>query len=531
MRLPTQPLRLWLISASGVYAALLVLTRGFPTRRWDAGIFLSVGTRLVHGDSLYVDVLDNKDPLFYYSYAGALAIGDWRAPFLLDVVWLAVAAASAFLLLRTIGASRLTAAVGFIAYPFLLTAGLWYYTGHSMLAALAFVPLIGWLWIRGRFALAGALLCVGLLFKANLALLLATAPLTFLLLGLPAGPARSKVSQAAAGFGAALAMTAGILAVRGELVGYIDTLIANVGYSADVLEATGRQTGILGHVVAVAEVSGGSRRFVVAAAAFFLVSLLAIWTLRQGRARRKENRGYREILTLAALFLSATATTAVTLALTGVWDHHLQMVAYPGLMLFAFLVVWISELPDGLPKVAAACATAGLAAGAIAGTHNQRAGDWSISPWLETGRSKTAGLLERAAADRFPRFDEITYAHLGSNDEDAMAAFLDREFVLACPMIAQYYFSANLSSMVRCIRAEKPCLILVTPSFTQAAHAPTEWNRFVYRGSRLLSRRYEHALKHETETGAIEVFTLRESSASSGCTGPVRPATGPFATA
>jgi hypothetical protein len=118
MRSPARPSRLWLILASGVYAALLVLTRGFPTRRWDAGSFLTVVSRLVRGDSLYVDVLDNKDPLFYYSYAGALAIGDWRATFLLDVVWLAVAAASSFLLLRIDGASRLTAVVGFVAYPF-----------------------------------------------------------------------------------------------------------------------------------------------------------------------------------------------------------------------------------------------------------------------------------------------------------------------------------------------------------------------------------------------------------------------------
>ena len=121
-----------------------------------------------------------------------------------------------------------------------------------MLAALAFAPLIGWLWIRGRFAMAGALLCVGLLFKSNLALLLASAPLTFLLLGLPAGPARSKVSRTAAGFAAVLAMTAGILALRGEFAGYVGTVIDNIGYSNHVPEATGRQTGILGHGVAVA---------------------------------------------------------------------------------------------------------------------------------------------------------------------------------------------------------------------------------------------------------------------------------------
>jgi hypothetical protein len=217
------------------------------------------------------------------------------------------------------------------------------------------------------------------------------------------------------------------------LAGYVDTVIDNIGYSDAVLEATGRRTGILGHVVAVAELSGGGRRFAIAAGAFLPVSLLAIWTLRQGRADGPRSGRHPATLTVAALFLSATVTTAVTLALTAAWDHHLQMVAYPGLMLFAFLVVVIRELPESLPKAVAAWATVGLAVGAIAGTHSQRAGDWSISPWLETGRSRTASLLERAGANRFPQVDEMTFAHLGSNDDDAVAAFLDREFVLCLP--------------------------------------------------------------------------------------------------
>ena len=116
--------------------------------------------------------------------------------------WLAIAAASTVLLLHAIGASRLTAAVGFVCLPLLLT-GAWYLAGNSMLAALSFAPLIAWLWIRGNFALAGGLLCVGLLFKLNLALVLISAPVAFLLV--PAGAARSQVARAAAGFGAVLA--------------------------------------------------------------------------------------------------------------------------------------------------------------------------------------------------------------------------------------------------------------------------------------------------------------------------------------
>ena len=108
--------------------------------------------------------------------------------------WLAIAAASTVLLLRAIGTLGWRLPSASSVYPLLLT-GAWYLAGYSMLAAVSLAPLIAWLWIRGSFALAGGLLCVGLLFKLNLALVLISAPVAFLLLGVPAGPARSQAAR------------------------------------------------------------------------------------------------------------------------------------------------------------------------------------------------------------------------------------------------------------------------------------------------------------------------------------------------
>jgi hypothetical protein len=498
-----------LISASGAFAALLVVIRGRPSLKSDAGIFLSVAGRLLDGDRLYVDVLDNKDPFFYYSHAAALALGDWRVPFLLDVVWLAIAAASTVLLLHAIGASRLTAAVGFVCLPLLLT-GAWYLAGYSMLAALSFAPLIAWLWIRGSFGLAGALLCVGLLFKVNLALVLISAPVAFLLLGVPAGAARSQVARAAAGFGAVLAVGAAILLLRGELHGYLATVIDNVAYSRDVLVATGRRTGILGHVSAAANAVGSPGERGAVASAFLLAGVLAIRTLRARPVGSPRQRGAPAIRTLAALFLCTTVATAATLALTAVWPHHLQMLAYPGLLLIAFLAMVIGGSSRGLPKAVAACATAGLVAVLLGATAGYPAPRGSIATWLGSGRSDTADLLAQAAEDRFPRLEETTFAHLGQNDEQAVAAFLDKEYVLACPTIAQYVYSPELSGVSRCIRERQPQLLLVTPSFKPRTRARAEWNRLVARGSHLLREEYEFALAREAGNGPIEVWTLRD---------------------
>lgn len=495
--------RLRLLSASGAYAVLLVVIRGNPSTGADAGVFLSVAGSLLRGDRLYVDILDNKDPLFFYSDAAALAALGWRGPFLLDVVWLTIAAASTVLLLRAIGASRLTAAIGFVAYPLMLT-GAWYYSGYSTLAALTFAPLIGWLWIRGSFALAGALFGMGLLFKLNLAPVLASAPLAFLLLRLPTGSARAQVARAAAGFGAVVAAAAGILALRGELHGYLENFTNNVAYSNNVLRATGRLTGIIGHIKVAAAAIGEPTHVAVVVAAFLLAGLLTIRTLRHVGPTSGQPVRRSAIRALAALFLCSAVATAVTLALTASWPEDDQMLAYPGLMLIAFVVVMMGGEVAGLPRTVAACAAAGLGIALFGG--GTAAPDRSSSSWLDAGRSVPADLLERAAEDRLPQLHEITFAHLGQNDEQGVAAFLNNKFVLACPVIAQYVFTPELPSVLRCIRDKEPRLVLVTPSFRSLSYAPAEWNRFVARGSSLLSKGYERVLAQKTGSGFTEIW-------------------------
>jgi hypothetical protein len=312
---------------------------------------------------------------------------------------------------------------------------------------------------------------------------------------MPAGSPRSQVARAAAGFAAAVAAAAAVLALRGELHGYLETVMNNIAYSRDVLGATGRRTGILGHIEATAISIGSPWQFAGVSAAFFLVGVLAVWTLRRGRADSGGALGPPAIRTVAALFLVTTVASSVTLALTAAWGQHSQMLAYPCLMLIVFAVMVSLERPRRPPKVIAASAAAGLLVLAVAASPPDTNGP--ISTWLNTGRSETADLLERAADERFPQL-ETTFAHLGANDEEAAGAFLDDRFVLACPDVAQYVFTPDLLEVLRCVRDEKPCVVLVTDTFKPYSDAPAEWNQFVARGSNLLSREYERVLTHET---------------------------------
>lgn len=55
------------------------------------GVFLSVAAAVAGPASLYLDVVDNKDPLFFHALAGALKFGPGAAQ-LLDVMWFVLAA-------------------------------------------------------------------------------------------------------------------------------------------------------------------------------------------------------------------------------------------------------------------------------------------------------------------------------------------------------------------------------------------------------------------------------------------------------
>ena len=86
------------------------------------------------------------------------------------------------LLVRELRAPRAAVIASFLVYPLALTAG-WYLAGMSMLAGLAVAPLAPWFWLRSRFAAAGLVLAVVMLFKLNLALLAAAPMLALILLG------------------------------------------------------------------------------------------------------------------------------------------------------------------------------------------------------------------------------------------------------------------------------------------------------------------------------------------------------------
>lgn len=500
---------IFLAPASLLLGGVLVIVRGRPSLLSDTGVFMSVAGRLLRGDRLYVNVIDNKDPLFFYTHAAALAVLGWRGPTLLDVVWLAIAAASCAMLLRALTFPTGAIALGFFSYPFLLS-GSWYLAGYSMLPSLALIPLVGWLWLTKRFTLAGTVIGVGGFLQIDIVPLLASMPIALLILKRPSRAVATPVLMGLAGFAAVALAGCLVLALAGELSGYAQNLVRNVAYSHDAFKALGETGGILGHIkVAEGAIANPIRRVVVAGL-FVAAALVAARALGRSRTANASPTQDPRVRAMAVLFLCAAVATALTLFLTAVWPQHDQMLAYPGTMLAVFIYVVAEQRGAGGYRHAANWALSLaviVVVGASVQAHNGR-----LSSWFHEAHSVPAILIEHSAAGALSSSAAVTFAHLGSNDEEGFAAFLADRFSLACPEIDQYPFSPNLTGALQCIRIKKPELVLVTPSFRRYFRTAPAWDRFVTEGAHLLNATYDRAATGRGFYGLTEVWVRRAAT-------------------
>jgi hypothetical protein len=465
-----------------LFGLVLVLLRGEPSAASDQGILLSVAARMLDGDDLYAEVVENKDPLVFYSYAGALWIGGWRGPFLLDGVWLGLAGLSFALLLRELRLPRAVVVSGFFVYPLALASG-WYIAGLTMLGALAFAPLVPLLWLRRQYAASGALLATVMLFKLNLAAVAAAPLAALLLLGAPERAWRRQLLGVAGGLSATFLAAAVVLLVWGGLREYLETITYNAEYANALLESDSTLGRMEEHLKIVVD------QFRVAGRWQFPTALLVVGVFAAAVAFAWTHASRQRVLaTMAALTL---VLTVGTLALTAYWSHHLQMLAYPAAFIAATLVSLASS-------------TLGARAGAIGATLCVAFAGWSAvkhesrldvsSAWTTSPISAGAEVLEDARARFYPESERVTYMVFGGNSENAHAAFIGDEFDLVCRWFHLYPVSLDrqFEETLDCARGEAPMLVLVTLGFfDERSTQATRWGAFVRDARRFLDSEYE----------------------------------------
>ncbi len=503
------------VAALAAYAAALVVLRGSPRPVSDKGVFLSVAARLADGDRLYVDVWDNKPPLFYYVSAASFEFLGWRGPFLVDVAFIVLAAAGLWLLLRAIGTSLATRLAGVVAMPLLLTDA-WYFSGCAELRAVALAPVVGSLWLRGHPFAAGVALGLSLSFRPDYFLVLLAVVLA------PAAvlrPDRRTLARSlgllAVGVAAIAIGSAMALAALGELGAFLETARNNLGYPDRALIQEGFREGIPGHVAVLWHILGVHRGSVFLVAVV-LASAAAVVTLVRARS------GCRHATPapiLAALVLATTLATAITLALNALWSQNLEFVALPGALVACLIVCLLEGRVRRTSLRIASFAVAGiLCLFAFGGVSMPGGGSddshYPLSDWFSTPESATAAALEEAAGDALSASHTVTYARLGTNTDGGHAAFLGDGFKLICPLFHQYSFSNNLEEAEACIRQRRPELIVVD-SYFAAKHKPASrsWDDFVARSLTFLHDDYRLVVSRagaDAEYGGhIEVWQRR----------------------
>jgi hypothetical protein len=475
-----------------VLAWAVTLPRLVPSTFGDHGTYVSVAERLLSGDRLYVDVWDNKDPLFYY----ALAIGRLVSPLadvILEVLWVLGAGVSVLVLARAAGARRgLALVAGLGATPLLLT-GPAYESGMTHLPGLALLLAAVACAVRARWVAAGVLVGLLLLTKLILAPVVAGALLVVALhrrsTGGPSGLARAVVGAVAL-----LAVGIGAMWLRGELPGWLENFRLNADYAEGELAAS--QYGpVIGHLLrAFPEDGRGAGMVTVATLVVVLLAIPRSWRPRgsdtaspvpDAAPNTAPDTASRSIspAVLWDLVVVSLALGLVVIAATATWPHHAQTLSAPGGFAVALVATRLSDRVTHWRAVAVVLLTGYLTAGAL-------------HPYftLTAARSVPTNLqlLQRDSPDSvvLDALPQVrTYARAGSNDATAHAVGLGH-LQLVCPRFHQYSLepAAILDLTADCLpRADA---LIVDDTVRPEAGEPG-WNAYVARVRALVATGYD----------------------------------------
>jgi hypothetical protein len=474
-----------------VAAWAIALPRLVPGTAGDHGTYVSVAERLLAGDRLYVDVWDNKDPLFYYLLALGRSVTS-LADIAIEVLWVLVAAAAVLAIARMArvpGPLAVAAALGGV--PLLLT-GAAYEPGMTHLPGLAVALAATAFAARGRWIVAGVAVALVLFLKLILV------PVAVALVLVVAVHRRERGGSVRAALGAAVTALAGfgLLWLRGELGGWVATFGANLAY-ADGDLASSQYGSVVGHLLrAFPEDSRGAGLVTVASIAIVLLvchrsgpSAGALERSGEPVSERAGSVAGRSIVTPAMLWDSTAASLVVGLcvvAVSATWPHHLQTLYLPAATALVLVAVRLSMLagPAGGWRPAVALALAAYLLGGALHPYWTVAAVRDLSQHVQQlrGPSPDSEVLHRLPQVR-------TYARAGSNDVTAHAVGL-ADLHLSCPRFHQYAIdtASTLAAVAACL--PQADAVIVDDTVRPERDAPV-WNAYVARVRALVATGYE----------------------------------------
>lgn len=438
---PSRPMAKMAAIIGIAFIWVLLVPRLIPDPRGlDNGVYVSVADRLRAGDRLYVDVWDDKEPLFHY--VGALS--RVLSPFGLVatvVVWLLLAGCAVYVIAKRCHLPSIKSA--FLAFgltPIVLTLPQ-FVAGSSHLGGIAICLCALAARYSSRYVLAGVL--AGFLFFFKLVLF----PVLLVCLVLTATRKTHPSNWARLSLGFALSFLGivTVLLVRGELVGYFNLLYENAfEYAPSLVDR--RWGPFVGHLLRV--FSG------VSAATLVLLLLLILFGFLASR-RARDDSEWLEVTWRCGIGSSGAALAV--LAVTGMWDHHAQILNIPIILL---VIVAASSVPE-LVVIGTSCSIL-AAIVAIANVHNPRADRLVYEYSLDSGRDALRALQAQSIETRLIVESGVpgTYARVGSIGDEGHAFGL-AGWTLACPRFYQqeFFSTERLELIAQCLRGVDTILV------------------------------------------------------------------------
>ena len=444
----------------------LLLFRVNPVPLGDYGVYTTVAERLIAGDRLYVDVWDNKEPVFFY----LLAVGRLISPlsgWLIEFLWFGVAAIASYSLSIRLGMSiRRSALVSGIAVP-IIFSGAPYEAGSSHIPGLA-LGLVAIAFLQGgRPFLAGLTLGVLPFLKILVFPVVAIGIATLLLVAWNAR--RTFLTCLGSIIGAALI---GLLVyARGEWGGLLDsTFRYNSSYPDLLVENSSWWNATLQHLNYVYE-----RPAIISTSvtALLIAASLILYRKRVSRAGNSLDLTFAALATLLASF--------VVLGATGLWFHHAMLLALCStlaLLSFTAALKWRNHFWTFSFILVLAYLLAGIPSpDRVINKLEYARGDISLQVTLPDLSLREEGSGERSIA------------RVGGGNDIGWGRLI-REWDLACPNFHQHTWESSewLGRTLDCLPDAQ--VIYVSRGELNPTDAPTPWNNFLVSVEELLDVRY-----------------------------------------
>jgi|GEM_PF-1333954 len=323
--------------AIGILIAIFFITcftlRLIPDPSSDRAAFVSVAEYLLSGNRLYIDIYDNKDPLFFYAVSMQRLLGT-VGEYLFELLMVTIAAVSAYDISRIVehtGAMRKRLLL--ITVPLLVTGTFWF-PAYTHLPATAFSLLACALFLRKKMLFAGG--CMGLVAFTKLIMfpLPAAFCLTYEFILWDKKVSRKHFNRIVIGFTSASAIMIIILLSRHELLGYLQAQQNNFFYSNSVLV----DNSSLGNSFAsrLRTMFLGSKEQLLLLFAVIVSMGFSGYIATQPRVEKK----------IKAFLISALATyiiSIIVLGLTGIWRHHLQLIYFSQTLMLIYIAISLNS--------------------------------------------------------------------------------------------------------------------------------------------------------------------------------------------